>query len=99
MAKSAQMFATKRDYIGLDITITDNYGVKTRVIRNAIYNNGENAIYNNGEDDLYILMNEFKRALIAADYLSSSVNRIQYLEADEMEKAKAAGIVIGTIDD
>lgn len=90
MAASARMFATERDYIGLDITITDNYGAKTRVIRNAIYNDGE--------DDLYILMNEFKRALIAAGYLSSSVNRIQYLEADEMEQAEAAGIVIGTID-
>ena len=90
MAASARMFVTERDYIGLDITITDNYGAKTRVIRKAIYNDGE--------DDLYILMNEFKRALVAAGYLSSSVNRIQYLEADEMEKAKAAGIVIGTID-
>lgn len=90
MATSARMFVTERDYIGLDITITDNYGAKTRVIRNAIYNDGE--------DDLYILMNEFKRALVAAGYLSSSVNRIQYLEADEMEQAEAAGIVIGTID-
>lgn len=91
MAAPTQMFVDERDYIGLDITITDNYGAKTRVIRNAIYNKGE--------DDLYILMNEFKRALIAADYFSSAVNRIQYLDADEMEQAKAAGIVIGTIDD
>ena len=90
MAALAKMFVTERDYIGLDITITDNYGAKTRVIKNAIYNDGE--------DDLYILMNEFKRALVAAGYLSSSVNRIQYLEADEMEKAEAAGIVLSTID-
>lgn len=90
MAAPTQMFVAERDYIGLDITITDNYGAKTRVIRTAIYNDGE--------DDLYILMNEFKRALIAAGYLSSSVNRIQYLEADEMEQAEAAGIVISTID-
>ena len=90
MTKQVTMFEQERDYIGLDITITDNYGAKTRVVRNAIYNEGE--------DDLYILVKEFKRALIAAGYLSSSVNRIQYLEADEMEKAEAAGIVIGTID-
>ena len=90
MAALAKMFVTERDYIGLDITITDNYGAKTRVIKNAIYNDGE--------DDLYILMNEFKRALVVAGYSSSSVNRIQYLEADEMEKAEAAGIVLSTID-
>ena len=91
MAAPARMFVTERDYIGLDITITDNYGAKTRVTRNAIYNEGEN--------DLYILMNEFKRALVAAGYSPSTVNRIQYLDADEMKKAEAAGIVIGTIDD
>lgn len=90
MAASAQMFVDERDYIGLDVTITDNYGTKTRVVRTAIYNDGE--------DDLYILMNEFKRALIAAGYLSSSVNRIQYLDADEMKQAQAAGIVLSTID-
>ena len=90
MAAPTQMFVAERDYIGLDITITDNYGAKTRVIRNAIYNDGE--------DDLYILMNEFRRALVAAGYLSSSVNRIQYLEEDEMKQAKAAGIIIDTID-
>ena len=91
MAAPARMFVTERDYIGLDITITDNYGAKTRVIRNAIYNDGE--------DDLYILMNEFKRALVVAGYSPSSVNHIQYLDTDEMKQAEAAGIVIGTIDD
>ena len=90
MAAPAQMFEQKRDYIGLDITITDNYGVKTRVIRDTIYNNGE--------DDLYILTNEFKRALVAAGYSSSSVNHIRFLDANDMEKAEAPGIVIGTID-
>ena len=91
MTKQVTMFEHERDYIGLDITITDNYGAKTRVVRNAIYSDGK--------DDLYILMNEFKRALVAAGYLSSSVNRIQYLDAHDMKKAEAAGIVIGTIDD
>ena len=90
MTKQVTMFEHERDYIGLDITITDNYGAKTRVVRDAIYNESE--------DDLYILMKEFKRALVAAGYLSSFVNRIQYLEEDEMKQAEAAGIVIGTID-
>ena len=91
MTKQVTMFEHERDYIGLDITITDNYGAKTRVVRNAIYSDGK--------DDLYILMNEFKRALIAAGYSPSTINRIQYLDADEMKKAEAAGIIIGTIDD
>ena len=91
MTKQVTMFEHERDYIGLDITITDNYGAKTRVVRNAIYSDGK--------DDLYILMNEFKRALVVAGYSPSSVNHIQYLDANEMEKAEAAGIVIGTIDD
>ena len=91
MAASTKMFVDERNYIGLDITITDNYGEKTRVIRNAIYNDGE--------DDVYILMNEFRRALVAAGYLSSSVNRIQYLDANEIKKAEAVGIIIDTIDD
>ena len=69
----------------------DNYGAKTRVIRNAIYNEGEN--------DLYILMKEFKRALVVAGYSFSTVNHIQFLDANEMKKAEAAGIVIGTMDD
>ena len=63
MAAPARMFVTERDYIGLDITITDNYGAKTRVVRDAIYNEGEN--------DLYILMKEFKRALVVAGYSPS----------------------------
>lgn len=91
MATQVTLFANERDYIGLDVTITDNFGAKTRVTRDAIYNEGE--------DDLFVLMNEFKRVLVAAGYLSSSVNRIQYLDADEMEQAKAAGIVVGDIDD
>ena len=91
MTKQVTMFEHERDYIGLDITITDNYGAKTRVVRNAIYSDGK--------DDLYILMNEFKRALVVAGYLPSSVNHIQYLDTDEMKKAEAVGIVIGTIDD
>ena len=91
MAASARMFVDERDYIGLDITITDNYGAKTRVVRNAIYSDGK--------DDLYILMNEFKRALVVAGYSPSSVNHIQYLDTDEMKQAEAAGIIIDTIDD
>ena len=47
MTKQVTMFEHERDYIGLDITITDNYGAKTRVVRNAIYSDGK--------DDLYIL--------------------------------------------
>ena len=90
MAASARMFVDERDYIGLDITITDNYGVKTRVIRDTIYNNGE--------DDLYILTNEFKRALVAAGYSSSSVNHIRFFDANDMKKAEAADIVLGTTD-
>ena len=91
MTKQVTMFEHERDYIGLDITITDNYGAKTRVVRNAIYSDGK--------DDLYILMNEFKRALVAAGYLTSSVNHIQYLDTDEMKQAEAVGIIIDTIDD
>lgn len=91
MPKQVTMFEQERDYIGLDITITDNYGAKTRVVRDAIYSDGK--------DNLYILMNEFRRALVAAGYLPSSVNHIQYLDTDEMKQAKAAGIIIDTIDD
>ena len=91
MTKQVTMFEHERDYIGLDITITDNYGAKTRVVRNAIYSDGK--------DDLYILMNEFKRALVVAGYSLSTVNHIQYLDTDEMKKAEAAGIIIDTIDD
>ena len=90
MTKQITMFEHERDYIGLDITITDNYGAKTRVVRNAIYSDGK--------DDLYILMNEFRRALVAAGYLPSSVNHIQYLDTDEMKQGEAAGIIIDTID-
>ena len=90
MTKQVTMFEHERDYIGLDITITDNYGAKTRVVRNAIYSDGK--------DDLYILMNEFKRALVVAGYSPSAVNHIQYLDANEMKKAEAVGIVIDTID-
>ena len=90
MTKQVTMFEHERDYIGLDITITDNYGAKTRVVRNAIYSDGK--------DDLYILMNEFKRTLVVAGYSPSSVNHIQYLDKDEMKKAEAASIIIDTID-
>jgi len=86
-----ELFENERDYIGLDVTITDNFGTKTRVVREGIYNDDE--------DDVFVLMNEFKRILIAAGYHSFSVNHIQYLESDEMKKAEAAGIIIGTIND
>ena len=91
MTKQVTMFEHERDYIGLDITITDNYGAKTRVVRNAIYSDGK--------DDLYILMNEFRRALVVAGYSPSSANHIQYLDTDEMKQAEAAGIIIDTIND
>lgn len=86
-----ELFENERDYIGLDVTITDNFGAKTRVVRDGIYNEDES--------DIFILMNEFKRILIVAGYGVSSVNRIQYLESDEKEKAEAAGVIIGRIDD